>query len=107
MSQSASEKPRPVIRSEEEWRRLVSEYEASGTTMTRFSAERGLARSSLSEWRKRFRDESPTDADGRSGGQSGPLIELSGLFDHPDAPDPAGHWRVELDLGGGTVLRLR
>ena len=43
MSQSSSEKPRPVIRSEEEWRRLVSEYEASGTTMTRFSAERGLA----------------------------------------------------------------
>lgn len=107
MSQSASEKPRPVISSEEEWRRLVSEYEASGTTMTRFSAERGLARSSLSEWRKRFRDESPADADGRSGGQSGLLIELSGLFDHPDAPQPAGHWRVELDLGGGTVLRLR
>ncbi len=105
--QLASEKPRSGIRSEEEWRRLVSEYEASDMTMTQFSAERGLARSSLTEWRKRFRDKLPTDVDGRSGGQSGPLNELSGLFDHTDAPQPAGHWRVELDLGGGTVLRLR
>ena len=58
---SQPERPRPVIRSEEEWCHLVSEYEASGMTMTQFSAERGLARSSLSEWRKRFHDESPTD----------------------------------------------
>ena len=103
------EKPRPVIRSEEECRRLVTEYEASGMTMTQFSAERGLARSSLSGWRKRFLDEVPTVADGRSGDRqpSGPLIELSGLFDHPDAPHPTAHWRVELDLGGGMVLRLR
>ena len=106
---SQPEKPKPVIRGEEECRRLVTEYEASGLTMTQFSAERGLARSSLSGWRKRFLDEAPTVADGRSGGRqsSGPLIELSGLFDHPDAPDPAAQWRVELDMGGGMVLRLR
>ncbi|MDE0280333.1 MAG: hypothetical protein OXN16_04520 [Gammaproteobacteria bacterium] len=106
---SQPERSRPVIRGEEEWRRLVTEYEASGTTMTRFSAERGLARSSLSEWRKRFRDEAPAVGDGSSGQsrQPGPLIELSGLFDHPDAPHPTAQWRVELDLGGGMVLRLR
>ena len=40
---SQPEKPKPVIRREEECRRLVTEYEASGMTMTEFSAERGLA----------------------------------------------------------------
>jgi len=65
---SQPERSRSVIRGEEEWLRLVTEYEASGTTMTRFSAERGLARGSLSEWRKRFHDEAPAVGDGRAGG---------------------------------------
>ena len=90
---SQPEKPKPVIRREEECRRLVTEYEASGMTMTEFSAERGLARGSLSGWRKRFLDEVPTVADGRSGSRqrSGPLIELSGLFDHP------GIWNSDIN----------
>ena len=83
-------------RSREAWAELMAAYEAGDGTQRAFCAEHGLAYSTFGYWRRRLRraasseDRLPT------------LVELPVL-----AGGGSGEWRVELDLGGGLVLRLR
>ena len=81
--------PAPVRRSAEDWRALVSEFEASGETMRAWSAARGFSPKTLSNWRSRL-----------SGDGAPAFVTVA-----DSAPPPA--LEVELDLGGGAVLRLR
>ena len=78
-----------VRRSPEDWRRLVGEFEASGETMKAWCAGRGFSPKTLSSWRCRL-----------SGGGPEPAFVAV-----PESAPPA--LEVELDLGGGAVLRLR
>lgn len=105
-------RPTLLRRSREEWRSLVEEYEACDMPQTRFCAEHGLSGTQLRYWRKRFLQEAS------AGGDSESLIDFLELplvspkrSSPAPVPTPApagdGDWRVELDLGGGMVLRLR
>lgn len=44
-------------RSPEEWRRLISEQQSSGLSVSRFARERGLSVASLTYWRAKLRGE--------------------------------------------------
>ena len=78
-----------VKRSAEDWRRLVRDFEASGETLKAWCAGRGFSPKTLSNWRSRLR------------GDGAPAF----VAVPESAPPPA--LEVELDLGGGAVLRLR
>ena len=78
----------PVVRSEAEWRSIMADFERSGMTQREFCEAGGLSLKTFQNWR------------GRLGASAcaGSFVEL---------PPPDGGWDVELDLGGGVVLRLR
>lgn len=82
-------------RSARDWQQLIAEYESSGQVQSVFCAERGLALSTFSYWRRKLgtRDFEAEPA----------FVELS--CERPESPVPA--WDVELDLGRGMTLRIR
>lgn len=82
----------PVKRSPDEWRGILRDFEGSGETVKAYCAARGLSPKTFSSWRGRLRGGAPDAA---------PAFVA--------VPDPgvSPGWEVELDLGGGAVLRLR
>jgi hypothetical protein len=72
--------------------RLVTEFEASDLGRKAFCEARSISVYTLDYWRKRLRGRGPAAASG--------FVELT-----PSADD--GRLDIELDLGGGAVLRIR
>ncbi len=99
-----------VVRTPGQWRRLVTEFEAGEQGPKEFCRKRRLSSTQLYKWRRRFRDGEAAAGNGPAGP---PLVDFVKLppVSPKAAPAPAaagdGDWRVELDLGGGMVLRLR
>lgn len=91
---------RRVRRSRAEWRSLVSRFEASGQTREAFCAETGISVSTLRRWSSRLRPQPR-----RAVSPAPVFVELPA--EERDAAAPALPWEVELQLGGGVVLRLR
>ena len=87
-------------RSREEWRALVSRFEASGQTREAFCAETGISVSTLRRWYSRFREPSRPAVS-----QAPVFVELPA--EEKKAEASALPWEVELQLGAGVVLRLR
>ena len=80
-----------IRRSPEEWESILKDFEDSGMSLASFCAERGISPKTASSWRRRLRQD-PGD----------------GAFVPIRAPEPSTPgWEVELELGGGAVLRLR
>ena len=83
--------PVPVVRGEAEWRALMADYEHWDGTQVTFCRARGISRKTFQAWRRRLGlTHRP---------KSGGFVEI--------APAPAPGWDIELELGGGVVLRLR
>ncbi len=82
-------------RSRADAERLVAQFERSGLGRRVFCAARSISVNTLDYWRRRLRQEAPT----RSG-----FVELMPVA--ADAGTSQG-WDVELELGGGVMLRLR
>lgn len=82
----------PSGRTRGEWEELIGKFEQSGVSRQRFCAEASIPVSSFDYWRRKLRRERATT--------SGGFIELPAISSRPS-------WDVELDLGGGMVLRLR
>ena len=81
-------------RSRTEWAQLLADYEAGALTQRAFCGQHGLPYSGFCYWRRQLRE--PAEV------QPPTLIEL------PVSPTPASPaWRVEIDLGGGLILRVR
>ncbi|MDT0495977.1 hypothetical protein RM530_01170 [Algiphilus sp. W345] len=81
---------------------MIEEWAQSGQNQAAFCASRGIALSTLGNWRRKLKA-GPAASSGAPHQATG-FIELTA----PRAPDkesPA--WGVELSLGEGTVLRLR
>ncbi|MFW6039156.1 MAG: IS66 family insertion sequence element accessory protein TnpA [bacterium] len=74
-----------------EWERLVAEYEHGEETRQAFCVERGVSVSSLDYWRRKLREE-----------QAPGFIELGSM-----SAGGAVTWDIELELGGGVMLRFR
>lgn len=72
--------------------RLVAEFEASDLGRQAFCEARSVSVYTLDYWRKRLR--------GRARAAASGFVELTPSAD-------GGHLDIELDLGGGTVLRIR
>ena len=93
-----------VRRTMAEWRRILMDFEASGQTQAVFCAGRGVGLSTFCRWRHKLGVDGlePRQNDGTA------FVELArdrtvwapGVLAAPS-------WDVELDLGGGTVLRVR
>jgi hypothetical protein len=78
-------------RSQAEGKRLVAEFEAGDLGRKAFCAAHSISVNTLDYWRKRVgRDRAPAPAG---------FVELSPLAGE-------GRLEVELDLGGGAVLRI-
>jgi transposase-like protein len=89
-------------RTRSEWEALIARYERSGLSRKRFCAEASVPVSSLDYWRSKLRQEArqapstlATTAKTKPG-----FIELPSIAAGPG-------WDMELELGGGVVLRLR
>jgi hypothetical protein len=72
--------------------RLVAEFEASEMGRKAFCEALSISVSTLDYWRKRLRGRAPAAASG--------FVELTRSAD-------GSRLDIELDLGGGTVLRIR
>ncbi len=87
-------------RSAEQWRDLITRFEQSGQTREGFCAEHGLALSSFNRWRQKLRRDF---ARGEGVVGEALFVELT-----PEAASSVTlAWDVELQLGGGMILRLR
>jgi len=82
----------PSGRTRSDWEALIGKFERSGLSRQRFCAEAEIPMSSFGYWRRKLRGERTTEAPG--------FIELPSISSKSD-------WDVELELGGGVVLRLR
>lgn len=86
-----------VYRSDAEWREIISDYSASGLTVSDYSAEHGIRSESLSKAMRRYSDVKPSQES---------FIEVGNVVE-PDGQVATSGYRVELDLGGSMVLRIR
>lgn len=78
---------------ESAWRQLIGEWSESGLGQREFCIQHGVGYSTFGKWKKRILS---------AGASAAPeLIEMT------LPAEPAAAWDVELELGGGVVLRLR
>lgn len=86
-----------VYRSDAEWREIISDFSASGLTVSDYSSQHGIRSESLSKAMRRYSDDKPTRES---------FMEV-GSVGEPDGQVATSVYRVELDLGGSMVLRIR
>ena len=85
-------------RSRAEWEELMSAYETSDLPQREFCRVNGVSYSTFGYWRKRLRTAAVDAVDATAS-----LLDVTSLVSGAEEVP----WRVELDLGGGLVLRLR
>jgi hypothetical protein len=89
------------MRTQDQWKALLEEFNTSGLTRTAFCKKHQIATSSLYRWQQLFAGHTE-DTD---------FIDVTqSLADTPEprrAPAGDNNWQVELALGSGIVLRLR
>ncbi len=90
-----------VMRTREQWKALLEEFNTCGLTKSAFCKKHQIATSSLYRWQQLFGDPAG-DTDFID--VTEPLTNAP--TSHP-APVRGNDWQVELELGGGMVLRLR
>lgn len=99
----STENKKRHYRGRQEWRQILDDYDRSGLTQAAFCQQHGLALSNFHQWRRKLNNEAP---------DSTAFVELTPAQGLDDVKGPNnvlehGHWLIELDLGGGRVLRLR
>jgi hypothetical protein len=92
---SMSNTPR---RSSEEWQYLVDKQSQSDLTQKRFCEAHGVTPATFSYWKRKLVTRSSNDT------ESAWLDLSSGLNSVVGGENP--HWKIQLDLGNGIVLRL-
>ena len=83
-----------------QWQALIERFERAGQTRKRFCAAHGVALSTFDRWRRKLREAVAE----REEEPQALFVELSSP---PGAEVPAPVWDVELEFGGGVVLRVR
>ena len=99
-SQPQSKPAKRVMRSHNQWRALLEEFNNSGLTKTAFCKKHRIATSSLYRW-QRILSQYAGDTDFID------VTESLSTTPAPAVPERDNHWQVELALGAGVVLRLR
>lgn len=99
MNQPIINSARRGRRTAQQWQDLMRRYESSGLTQEAFCAQENLAPSTFHSWRARFRED--VVASPRAPRKEAlPFVELR-------ANPPAHDFDIELEWGGGIVLRMR
>jgi putative transposase len=98
MARTSKNPGRGPRRSREQWRQVIAEQADSGLSQSAFCAERGIAYSTFTFWKRKLR-EAGSPGDGARGME---FVELA-----PLEPAVNERWEVELELGSGLTLRLR
>jgi hypothetical protein len=88
-----------VMRTQDQWKDLLEEFNTSGLTRAAFCKKHRIATSSLYRWKQLFEHTSNAD-----------FIDVTEPLTNASEPNPVpvhdNDWQVELELGSGIVLRL-
>ena len=90
-------------RTRAQWQQLIARAEHSTLSIEAFCRGEGITTASFYTWRKRLRNACAAQVC-EVQEQSATFLDL-GTLNPPGAS--SGGWEIELDLGGGAVLRLR
>jgi hypothetical protein len=74
-----------------EWRGIIERYRQSGLGINEFCVQEGVTVGTFELWYRRYRRTEP----------------CRGQFVEVKPPGVAGLWAVEVELPGGTIVRLR
>lgn len=85
-------------RSRAEWEAIVARYEACDLTQLAFCEAEGISVASLGYWRRKLAEHPSSER---------PPPAFQEISVEPDAEPAGSGWELELDLGGGHVLRIR
>jgi len=85
--------PRRVRRTEQQWREILEQFEASGLSSRAFCRREQLVVSSLQRWRSRL--------------SRVPAPQFVQLAPSSNPATPSARWALELELPDGMRLRLR
>ncbi len=89
-----------TVRTEADWREIMTRFAASGRTMAAFCRAEGIPRSTFDLWRRKLRSRKPQ--------KKGPKSSPREFVEVTPVPTPAiGGWTVEIELPDGRLARLR
>lgn len=89
-----------VVRTEADWRAIMTRFAASGRTMAAFCRAEGISRSTFDLWRGKLRSKKPQKKFSKKSPRE--FVEVTPV------PAPAiGGWTVEIELPDGRLARLR
>lgn len=91
----STSKTKRQYRTAKEWQVLLDQFDQSELSQSEFCRQHSLTLSAFHNWRKKLVGEPKLRS-------ADPFIELA----PPVEPNPVT-WDVELELGGGRILRLR
>ena len=96
--QPTSRRRARVMRTREQWKALLEEFNTCRLTKSAFCKKHQIATSSLYRWQQLFSDHAD-------------FIDVTEPLANAPEPNPVqmrdNDWQVELELGCGIVLRLR
>ena len=98
-SLTATQSNKRPYRSKEQWRQLIEEYETSDLSIDGFCTQKGIKYMTFYKWRKRLQQNEGALNTTPS------FIELANTTNSSFTQEPI--WNIELELGSGTILRLR
>ena len=79
-----------------QWKAILERFDAGSTSVEAFCRLESISAASFYQWRKRLCG----GGDQLAEAESPPFVDLGAVGGQPD-------WDLELELGGGVVLRLR
>ena len=95
-----------VRRSRAQWQSLVERAARSPLGIRQFCRHEGVSSASFYAWRRRLDAQARQALPAAQATSEGAFLDL-GTLDGVGASAAGTGWEVELDLGGGAVLRLR
>ena len=100
-----------VIRDAEAWRDLIDRQAASGLNQVAFCAQEGISKTSFQKWKRRLSASRGVPVQAIPQNEAPFFAELTvPASERPSATvesAPASTWQIELELGGGIVLRMQ
>jgi hypothetical protein len=90
----------------EDWLSILSQFQASGLTITEFCKQHKLTLSNFYKWRKRV-DGLPTSDLNPTSKPLEPMNNNWQAITLDNKPTIAKQWDIELTLPGGVVLNMR
>jgi len=83
-------------RSQNEWKRIVAEFERSGLSLREFAKQQSIPLASLQRWKLRLsRDSKDSETD---------FVDVTPSTSPSLQPQS---WQAEIEFAGGVIVRLR